>query len=72
MRLDRRNSGRLTPSEFMRVTSTNAAQIFNIYPRKGFIGVGAAADVVVWDPEAMRTIPSRRITRRWTTTSLRG
>ena len=50
------NSGRLTPSEFVRVTSTNAAQIFNIYPRKGFVSIGADADVVVWDPEATRTI----------------
>ena len=46
------NTGRLTPSEFVRMTSTNAAQIFNIYPRKGFIGVGADADIAVWDPEA--------------------
>lgn len=50
------NTGRLTPSEFVRVTSTNAAQIFNIYPRKGFIGVGADADIAVWDPEATRKI----------------
>ena len=50
------NTGRLTPSEFVRVTSTNAAQIFNIYPRKGFIGVGADADITVWDPEATRRI----------------
>jgi dihydropyrimidinase len=50
------NPGRLTPSEFVRVTSTNAAQIFNIYPRKGTVSVGADADIVVWDPEASRTL----------------
>ncbi|MFO0745810.1 MAG: dihydropyrimidinase [Myxococcota bacterium] len=49
-------TGRLTPSEFVKVTSTNAAQIFNIYPQKGAIVPGADADLVVWDPEASRTI----------------
>jgi dihydropyrimidinase len=50
------NSGRLTPSEFVRVTSTNAAQIFNMYPRKGIVAAGADADIVVWDPHGTRTI----------------
>ena len=48
--------GRLTPEEFVRVTSTNTAEIFNIHPRKGVVAVGSDADIVVWDPRASRTI----------------
>ena len=49
-------TGRLTPEEFVAVTSTNIAKILNIYPLKGAIHVGGHADLVVWDPKLGRTI----------------
>ena len=50
------NTGRLTRSEYVAITSANAAKLFNIYPQKGCITAGADADMVVWDPEGSKTI----------------
>jgi dihydropyrimidinase len=53
------NTGRLTPNEFVAVTSANSARILNMYPQKGVIMPGADADIVIWDPNATKTIQAK-------------
>ena len=49
-------TGRISVARFVEVTSTAAARLFGLYPRKGTIAPGADADIVVWNPEETRVV----------------
>ena len=48
--------GRLTLTRLVEVLATAPARIAGMYPRKGVLAVGSDADLIVFDPEATRTI----------------
>ncbi len=55
------NKGKISLNKYVEITSTNAAKIFGMFPQKGTIGIGADADLVIFDPEKKHILSARRI-----------
>ena len=49
-------TGRIGPSDFVRLTATQPARLFGLHPKKGSVMPGADADLVLWDPTRRTTI----------------
>ncbi|WP_404331817.1 dihydropyrimidinase [Mesobacillus maritimus] len=48
--------GRISINQFVDIVSTRIAKLFGLFPQKGTIAVGSDADIVIFDPNAERTI----------------
>lgn len=53
------NKGRISLPKFVELSSTNAAKLFGMYPRKGVLAIGADADVALLDPNKKHSLSAK-------------
>lgn len=52
-------SGQISVTDYVRLTSTECARIFNIYPKKGAILPGSDADIIILNPNSSFDITAK-------------
>ncbi|MDP2089138.1 MAG: dihydropyrimidinase [Flavobacteriaceae bacterium] len=48
--------GKISLNKYVEMSSTNAAKLFGMFPRKGTIAVGSDADIILFNPNAKHSI----------------
>jgi dihydropyrimidinase len=51
--------GHISLNKFVEVSSTNAAKIFGMFPKKGTIAPGSDADIVIFDPKEKHVMSAK-------------
>lgn len=54
-------AGRLTLAEFVELCCSAPARFYGLHPEKGHIGIGADADLVVWDPQRQTVLSNKQL-----------
>ncbi|XP_062015291.1 dihydropyrimidinase isoform X1 [Rosa rugosa] len=52
-------SGQISVTDYVRLTSAECARIFNIYPRKGAVRAGSDADIIILNPNSSFEISAK-------------